>query len=428
MFKLDGFHIGRHLILVTCNGIASMNLFRCLPIVCVLYLHVTFSTSYKILLVPLVQGSHVSCILAIARELGRRHHETHILVDEGYEVKEDTAAEMKQFNITFVQIIDNRYNSKAETKELIEKVVHRMTSDVFPYKDLLESTSHWAESHAQLLFLENEPLIEKLNSAHYDLAVIDGMYCTKHFYLLAHRLGIPWITYTDYPDPWLMRVPWSPSIVPGKFSFQSEKMSLIGRISNVWFSNIAKLDEQIVKIPENIITKYQRYGVFDSVVDLIERSKFFILTSDIIIDSPKPIMPNMIEVGGLTTQPAKKLPEDIQSFLDAAEDGVILVSFGSMMSKFPDILLNKFLDAFNRIDRHRIIWRMTNSSSKFQIPDFIKPGGWIPQNDILAHPKVKLFINHCGSNGQFEALYHGVNISLKTFFYIHINISGVKLV
>jgi glucuronosyltransferase len=33
---------------------------------------------------------------------------------------------------------------------------------------------------------------------------------------------------------------------------------------------------------------------------------------------------------------------------------------------------------------------------------------WLPQNDILGHPKTKLFITHSGSNGQYEALYHGV--------------------
>ena len=33
---------------------------------------------------------------------------------------------------------------------------------------------------------------------------------------------------------------------------------------------------------------------------------------------------------------------------------------------------------------------------------------WLPQNDILGHPKTKLFISHCGANSQMEALYHAV--------------------
>ena len=35
---------------------------------------------------------------------------------------------------------------------------------------------------------------------------------------------------------------------------------------------------------------------------------------------------------------------------------------------------------------------------------------WLPQNDVLAYPNIKLFISHCGNKGQYEALYHGVPI------------------
>src|SRR6218665_507480 len=387
-----------------------MAIFRWLSIVFALWLFLPSSVSYKILLVPLGQGSHVSCFLAIARELGRRQHETHILVDEGYKVDKDIVTDAKTLNITFLRPVKKRVNAEEGSKDLIGQLIDLMLNNKPLFRDLAAVSAQYVESEAKLLLLENDPLIEKLKSAHYDLAVIDGFYCTKHFFLLVHRLGIPWITYTDYPDPWLMRVPWLPSLVPGKYTFQSEKMSFLGRISNAWLLIQTRLNEQTIKIPDNIIKQYQQYGAFDSPEELMDRSKFWMLTSDAIIDSPKPIMPHMIEVGGLTTQPAKELPEDIHSFLDGAEDGVILVSFVSMMSSFPDFLLRKFLDAFNKIERHRIIWRLTNVSSEFKIPDFIRPSGWMPQNDILAHPKVKLFITHCGNNGQFEALYHGVNI------------------
>lgn len=41
---------------------------------------------------------------------------------------------------------------------------------------------------------------------------------------------------------------------------------------------------------------------------------------------------------------------------------------------------------------------------------------WMPQNDILAHPNVILFISHGGLFGTSESLYHGVPFLLIPFF------------
>ena len=123
-------------------------------------------------------------------------------------------------------------------------------------------------------------------------------------------------------------------------------------------------------------------------------------------------MPHVVNVGGITTKPSSSLPANIQTFINNATDGIIVVSFGSVASSIPVHLIQTLANALERRPE-KVILKFNKLD---HIPENMMLLPWIPQNDILGQDKVKLFITHGGNNGQFEALYHGVPMLVLPVF------------
>ena len=258
--------------------------------------------------------------------------------------------------------------------------------------------------------IDSEEKLETLEQEKFDVAVVNGLLVAKCMYLIPHRLQIPWITYCTTVDPLLVRVPWIPSFVPNLILQSSDQMTFNERLKNTaaafFFSSIVPL--QFPDPKHEILNKFRRFGYFSSLDELMSRSALWLVATDYVLDYPRPIMPNMVNIGGLTVKrTAGKLPSDIKSFIDGAKKGVILVTFGSLASIIPSHMVEKFTSVFSRLVDYRVIWRLNNKDN-VKLPDNVMIAQWLPQNDILAHPSVKLFITHCGNNGQYEAVYHGV--------------------
>lgn len=71
-------------------------------------------------------------------------------------------------------------------------------------------------------------------------------------------------------------------------------------------------------------------------------------------------------------------------------------------------------DSFRQL-KQRVIWKYENETLP-DLPSNVMIRKWLPQNDILAHPKIILFISHGGVFGSMEAVWHGVPLLLIPFF------------
>ena len=50
---------------------------------------------------------------------------------------------------------------------------------------------------------------------------------------------------------------------------------------------------------------------------------------------------------------------------------------------------------------------------------------WIPQAAVLAHPRVRAFVSHCGATSVNEAIYHKVPIIALPFFHDQVSPCGL---
>uniref|UniRef100_A0A8C4WIZ1 UDP-glucuronosyltransferase n=1 Tax=Gopherus evgoodei TaxID=1825980 RepID=A0A8C4WIZ1_9SAUR len=122
---------------------------------------------------------------------------------------------------------------------------------------------------------------------------------------------------------------------------------------------------------------------------------------------PRPFLPNFEFVGGLHCKPAKPLPEEMEEFVQSSgEHGIVVFSLGSMIYNLTEEKSNMVALALSQIPQ-KVLWRY-----KGKKPETLGPNtriyDWIPQNDLLGHPKTKAFITHGGTNGIYEAIYHGI--------------------
>ncbi|XP_059612714.1 uncharacterized protein LOC132259179 [Phlebotomus argentipes] len=144
--------------------------------------------------------------------------------------------------------------------------------------------------------------------------------------------------------------------------------------------------------------------------ELDKSVKFVLINKDPVLSIQEQSLPNVISVGGMQIQRANALPKDLQTILDEAKKGVILFSLGTniMGSMVKSERFTEILEAFRSLSEYTIIFKMDPEKIPGRLPSNVVVRSWLPQNDILAHPNLKLFITHCGLLSVQEALWHGV--------------------
>lgn len=142
---------------------------------------------------------------------------------------------------------------------------------------------------------------------------------------------------------------------------------------------------------------------------LEKRTLLALVNTNLALDESYPLPPNVIPVGGLQVKEPNKLPQDIGSFINGSGKGSVFFSLGTNLRSeyMPEEKKKLFLDVFRQFPEYRFLWKL-ESTGELIIPENVLVSKWFPQSDILAHPRVKLFITHSGQLSTHEAIWRGV--------------------
>ncbi|KAK3883685.1 hypothetical protein Pcinc_012005 [Petrolisthes cinctipes] len=119
----------------------------------------------------------------------------------------------------------------------------------------------------------------------------------------------------------------------------------------------------------------------------------------------------MIFSGGIHTRPAQPLPKDLEEWVKGAgSDGFIFFSLGSAVkpSSMPEEYRKILLEVFGSL-KQRVLWKWDQDTMN-DMPRNVRLGKWLPQQDILGHPRLRLFITHGGLLSTLESMYHGIPV------------------
>ncbi|XP_049766879.1 UDP-glucosyltransferase 2-like [Schistocerca cancellata] len=204
--------------------------------------------------------------------------------------------------------------------------------------------------------------------------------------------------------------PYPLSYFPEKTFPYTSRMDFLERANNAFSSLALRLHRQYVYLPalDEIVRKHFRDPSMPPLADLERNTSLLLLNSHFSFDYPRPLVPNAVEVAGMHIKPPKKLPQDLQTFMDSATNGVIFFSMGSGIksANLPKGMQSAFLSVFSKL-KQKVLWKYEEDSLPNQ-PANVRIGKWFPQSDILAHKNLKLFITHGGVMSMQEALYSGV--------------------
>ncbi|XP_066542514.1 UDP glucuronosyltransferase 1 family a, b isoform X1 [Hoplias malabaricus] len=391
--------------MVQMQGVGALGL---LALVCCCFLGMV--RGGKIVVMP-VDGSHWLSMKILVEELSQKGHEMLVLVPEANFHIKNGSYTTQTFTVPYTQadldgIIDDFKEGAMKPQKLFDVVEN--------FNRLTRFTDMQVKSCENLLY--DEPLMKNLKEQGFDLMLTDPFLpCGP---ILADVFSIPAVYFLrGLPcglDLEAAQCPSPPSYIPRLFTGNTDAMTFLQRVKNMLMIGFESyICQRLYRSSEELTRRYLKRDI--SYKQVLGNGDIFLMRFDYTFEYPRPLMPNIVTIGGINCAKKKPLPKELEEFVNGSgEDGFVVFTLGSMVSELPEVKAKEFFKAFSQIPQ-RVVWRFTGAVPK-DAPKNVKLMKWLPQNDLLAHPKAKAFITHGGTHGIYEGICNGVPMVMIPLF------------
>uniref|UniRef100_A0A8C0TWY0 UDP-glucuronosyltransferase n=2 Tax=Canis lupus familiaris TaxID=9615 RepID=A0A8C0TWY0_CANLF len=366
----------------------------------------------KVLVVPL-DGSHWLSMKKAVQKLHARGHQMVVVSPESnMHIKEEDFFTLTTYAPPYTReeydrvLLGQRYQvfERVSFLKRLLKTVERLKTVTSFYQRSCEGLLH------------NKNLIRHLNASSFDVVLTDPVHpCGA---ILARYLSLPSVFFlrnipcdldsegTQCPNP--------SSYIPRLLTRNSDHMTFLQRVKNMLYPLALKYICHFSFTPyASLASELLQREV--SLVDILSSGSVWLFRGDFVLDYPRPIMPNMFFIGGINCANRKPLSQEFEAYVNASgEHGIVVFSLGSMVSDIPEKKAMEIADALGKIPQ-TVLWRYTGTPPPNLSKNTILVK-WLPQNDLLGHPKARAFITHSGSHGIYEGICNGVPMVMLPLF------------
>ncbi|KAG7302268.1 hypothetical protein JYU34_013764 [Plutella xylostella] len=258
----------------------------------------------------------------------------------------------------------------------------------------------------------------------FDLIILDGAYpeCAMG---IVYKLKVPFIyinTVGFYTVS--LSIAGSPapySVTPFFGRGFTDQMNLFDRALNAAY-NLATvvMHSFSVSILQGVLRAH--FGSkMPHVYDMGKNVSFILQNGHYSVSYSRPYLPNVAEIACIHCKEAKPLDADLEDWISGAGDaGFIFVSMGSSVraASMPPAAHRLFTRALGRLPQ-RVLWKHEADQNMTEVPPNVMLRKWLPQQDLLGHPKIKAFVTHGGLLSMYETVYHGVPVVTMPVFCDH---------